>query len=347
MRATIAIRLLAVTGMLFATAGIGTLAPASACACGAVANPPGHPASVREETALVSWDGQRETMLMRLTLKSGTDQAALIVPTPKPATVAGGSAATFTDLANLTAPKVVTQRRWFGSGSSDAAGEGAMTAAGGGPTVLDRVQLGPLEATTLSGGNLDGIRKWLSDNGYEIRPEVVTTVEPYLREGWSFVAMRLTSAQPLDGAIDPVRLSFDSDRFVYPMRMSSAAKQAQYVHLYALSEHRVRRSDPDAAAQSVHVDFAGRVATSDPELAAVTTNGRNYLTELRVSIDTPADIRSDFAFEADASDAEVYQTIHRTEDVELFGVPAGIVILGTASLAAIVVVFAIVRVLRT
>ncbi|WP_329415284.1 DUF2330 domain-containing protein [Nocardia vinacea] len=341
-----AVHLLAVIGMLFATAGIGALAPASACACGGVANPPGHLASVREETALVSWDGQRETVLMRLALKSGTDQAALIVPTPKPATVASGSAATFTELANLTAPKVVTQHRWFGSGFGDTASEGAMAAAGGGPTVLDRVQLGPLEATTLSGGNLDGIRKWLSDNGYEMRPEVVTTLEPYLREGWSFVAMRLTSVQPLDGAIDPVRLTFDSDRFVYPMRMSSAAKQAQYVHLYALSEHRVRRSDPDATTQSVHVDFAGRVASSDPELAPVTTNGRNYLTELRISIDSPADIRSDFAFEADSSDAEVYQTIHRTENVELFGVPAGIVILGTVFLAAIVVVFAIVRVLR-
>ncbi|MFI6362675.1 DUF2330 domain-containing protein [Nocardia sp. NPDC050630] len=345
MRATIANRLLAVMGMLFATAGIGAFAPASACACGAVANPAGHPASVREETGLVSWDGQRETVLMRLALKSGTDQAALIVPTPKPATVAGGSAATFTELANLTAPKIVTERRWFSS-SGDTAGEGALAAAGGGPTVLDRVRLGPIEATTLSGGNLDGIRKWLSDNGYEMRPEVVSTLEPYLREGWSFVAMRLTSAQPLDGAIDPVRLTFDSDRFVYPMRMSSAAGQAQYVHLYALSEHRVRRSDPDAAAQSVHVDFAGRVATSDPELASVTANGRNYLTELRISIDTPADIRSDFAFETDDSDAEVYQTIHRTEAVELFGVPAGIVILGTAFLAALVVVFAIVRVLR-
>ncbi|WP_062988400.1 DUF2330 domain-containing protein [Nocardia anaemiae] len=341
-----AVHLLAVIGMLFAGAGIGALAPASACACGGMANPPGHPASVREETALISWDGRHETVLMRLALKSGTDQAALIVPTPKPATVAGSSAATFTELANLTAPKVVTQRRWFGSGVDDAVGEGAMSAADGGPTVLERVRLGPLEATTLSGGNLDGIRKWLSDNGYEMRPEVVSALEPYLREGWSFVAMRLTSAQPLDGAIDPVRLSFDSDRFVYPMRMSSAAEHAQYVHLYTLSEHRVRRSDPDAAAQRVRVDFAGRVATSDPELAPVTTNGRDYLTELRISIDSPADIRSDFAFEADASDAEVYQTIYRTEDVELFGVPAGIVILGTALLAAIVVVFAVVRVLR-
>ncbi|MEV5840075.1 DUF2330 domain-containing protein [Nocardia sp. NPDC052112] len=346
MRATIALRLLAVAGTLFATSGIGALAPASACACGGVANPPGHPASVREETALVSWDGQRETVLTRLALKSGTEQAALIVPTPKPATVASGSTATFTELANLTAPKVVTRNRWFGSGSSAATGEGAMSAAGGGPTVLDRVQLGPLEATTLSGGNLDGIRKWLNDNGYEMRPEVVTTLEPYLRDGWSLVAMRLTSTQPLDGAMDPVRLSFDSDRFVYPMRMSSAAKQAQYVHLYTLSEHRVRRSDPDAAAQSVHVDFAGRVATSDPELAPVTTNGRDFLTELRVSIDNPADIRSDFAFEADTSDAEVYRTIYRTENVELFGVPAGIVILGAVFLAAIVVIFAIVRVLR-
>ncbi|MFX0573979.1 DUF2330 domain-containing protein [Nocardia nepalensis] len=346
MRATIAVRLLAGAGMLFATAGIGAFAPASACACGGVANPPGHPASVREETALVGWDGRRETVLMRLSLQSGTDRAALIVPTPKPATVAGGDVATFTELRNLTAPRIVTQRRWFPPMSGNSASEGATSAPGAGPTVLDRVQLGPLEATTLSGGDLVGIRKWLSDNGYEMRPEATDTLEPYLREGWSFVAMRLTSARPLDGAIDPVRLSFDSDRFVYPMRMSSAAKQAQYVHLYALAEHRLRRTDPDADTQTMNVDFAGRVTTADRELAPLMTNGRNYLTELRVSIDRPADIRSDFTLAADATDAEVYQTVYRTEDVKLFGLPAGIVILGAAFVAAIAVVVAIVRVLR-
>ncbi|MGW4769314.1 DUF2330 domain-containing protein [Nocardia sp. NPDC004278] len=347
MRAAIAVRLLSVAGMVFAAAGIGALAPASACACGGVANPPGRPASVGEETALVGWDGRRETVLMRLALESGTDQAALIVPTPKPATVAGGDAATFTELRNLTAPRIVTERRWFSRSSRGSAGEGATSAAGGGPTILDRIQLGPLEATTLSGGSLDGIRKWLSDNGYEMRPEVIGTLDPYLREGWSFVAMRLTSTKPLDGALDPVRLTFDSDRFVYPMRMSSAAKQAQYVHLYALGEHRLRRTDPDATTQTVSVDFAGRVTTTDPELTQLTTNAHNYLTELRISIDHPADIHSDFTFEPDTTDAQIYQTIHRTEPVELFALPAGLVILGAASLAALAVLLAIIRILRT
>ncbi|MGY4098481.1 hypothetical protein ACW2Q0_02780 [Nocardia sp. R16R-3T] len=41
--------------------------------------------------------------------------------------------------------------------------------------------------------------------------------------------------------------------------------------------------------------------------------------------------------------SRAYQTICRTANVELFGVPAGIVILGTALPAAIALVFAIAR----
>lgn len=332
--------------LLFALAMLatgGVAVPAAACACGAVAGT-GGTATVNDEVALVHWDGRRQTILMRLALRAEGDRAALVVPTPAPATVAAGSPDTFAELERRTAPEIVTERRFFGT---ELGGETSGAAPGAAPTVLDQVRLGPLEATTLTGGGLDGIRKWLSDNGYRMRDEVVATLAPYLAEGWSFVAIRLTGENGLDGALDPVQLTFDAAAPVYPMRMSSAATLPQSVRLYVLGAHRVRRADPDAGKQYTHVEFAGRLTeTDDPLLRELVAGGQTFLTEFTVGIADPAAITSDWTFANEESDTEHRERITRTEQVQVLGAPAGPVILGAALLAATLVVVAVLRVFR-
>ncbi len=338
-------RVITAAALLVGAGGMGLAAPASACACGGIAAPADGAASVAGETAALSWDGQRETILMRLSLQSQGTEAALLVPTPTPATVSAGKAATFTALRAATAPEVITDRRWFGDSDADGAVAGGAPGAAA-PTVLGQVQLGPLEATTLSGGDITGVQTWLRDNGYVMKPEVVATMSPYLAAGWSFVAIRLTGSEPLSGALDPVRLSFAADRLVYPMRMSSAATTPQTVRLYVLGEHRVQRADADAARQSVSVQFAGRLGhVTDPDLAQLASGGRDYLTELYTYVSRPADITSDFTF-ADTADTDYRATTHRTEYIEFLGVPAGFVIIGAALATLFAVVLAVASVLR-
>ncbi|WP_067704603.1 DUF2330 domain-containing protein [Nocardia jejuensis] len=332
-------RLLAVAALVLGTGVIGLAAPAFACACGGVATPGGVGAHVADETALIGWDGTQETIVMRLGLQSGGDKAALIVPTPAPATVSAGSRDTFTELTRLTAPSIVVDKNWElggGFGGADTAG------APGGPTVLGRVDLGPLEATTLTGGDLSGVRQWLQENGYVMRPEVIATLQPYLDDKWAFVAMRLTGDKPLTGELDPVRLTFAADRPVYPMRMSSAATQVQTVHLYVLGPHRIERNDADSATQTVAVSFAGRVSDpTDPELARLSADGHDYLTEMRVVIPRPERITHDFGF-ADAPDDTPYrEVVHRTETVHVLGSDAGVVL---AVLALLILLFVVVLV---
>lgn len=342
---TCSARVATATMILFAALAPGAIAPASACACGGIVSP-GDSATVQQETAALTWDGARESVLLRLALASDTEHAALVVPTPSPATVTAGSADTFGELARLAAPEYVVDTEWFSRSSAD---EASAAAPGATPMVLDQVRLGPLEATTLAGGDLDGLRRWLGGNGYALRHEVTATLAPYLREGWSFVAIRLTGEQELSGALDPVLLSFDSDRLVYPMRMSAAARTAQSVHLYVLGEHRVRRADPDAAGQDSAVEFAGRLspgASEDPFLREALATGQDYLTEMRVRIGDPAAITTDFAFTTAPEDTGYRRSIVQTDRVTVFGQPAGYVVLGAATLAAAVVVVAVVRVAR-
>ncbi|MFI1914331.1 DUF2330 domain-containing protein [Nocardia sp. NPDC020380] len=106
-------RITAVLGLIIGASGIGWAAPASACACGGVANPPGGTVVSATETALLGWDGQRETIDMRIGLTGDTGKAALIIPTPAPATVTQGTPATFTELQHLTAPQQIVHKQWF------------------------------------------------------------------------------------------------------------------------------------------------------------------------------------------------------------------------------------------
>jgi hypothetical protein len=332
---------------LLASAVLATLAaivlgPTSyACACGAFVAPSGERATMNHEVALVHWDGTTETILMQLALDASTSNVALVVPTPAPATVTAGDKATFVELESLTAPQVQDRKHWkLGMLSAESSSDAARASA---PRVLKQVQLGPLQATTLAGGDLAGLQKWLVDNGYSIRPEVSDALGPYVRDGWSFVAMRLTSSDPIVGGLKPVQMAFPSSKLVYPMRLSVAATRPQEVTVYTLADHRQQRTDADAAGQSSTVEFAGDVSTAvhDPLLRELTVNHGGYLTKISVNIPKPSQISSDFAFGNAPKDDAYRQVVYRDRDVvipiELI-VFVGLVALIAAIVTALVVV---------
>ncbi len=311
-------------GMLLAS----PVSTAGACACGGIVSPD-LDARVTGEQSLIAVDGTTETIVMRLDLHSVADNAALIVPTPTPATATSANPRLFAELERLTAPRI-EPRRTGGSGLEEA---GAIPA--GGPTVVAQVQLGPIEATTLTGGDLTGVRQWLGSHGYTMRPEVTAQLDPYLKQGWSFVAMRLTGERPLSGQLDPVRLDFTSDELVYPMRMSAAAQDTQRVVVYTLAQHRMQRTDADVSRQDIAVDYAGSIQgrTSDETLTELATKNP-YLTRISTTITEPSLITTDFAFGPTPTD-EPYQRVIRHGDNDDGGN-----LLVTLSVAVIVIIVA-------
>ncbi|VBA59982.1 hypothetical protein LAUMK191_05293 [Mycobacterium attenuatum] len=285
-------------------------APGHACACGAAIAPGGAHATMNHEVALVHWDGTTETIVMQIAMDATTDNVALVVPTPAPATVAAADKATFVELDTVTAPQVQHKRRWIlGIGMvGSAPREGA--AAAHAPDVVSQVQLGPLEATTLAGGDLAGLQDWLAGNGYAIRPAVAAALDPYVRDGWAFVAIRLTSSAPIVGGLDPVRMTFPAPQLVYPMRLSVAATDPQHVVVYTLADHRQQRTDADRSRQFTQVQFAGTIAgeVRDPVLRELAANHGSYLTKTEIGVYQPSQISSDFTF-ANAANDNAYRQV--------------------------------------
>ena len=303
-------------GLLLVSATLSIAAPAQACACGGLVDQPGGNTSVSSERAVLVWDGTSETILLRLSTSSEAVNAGLIVPTPTPATVELGDEQVFTDLAGVTAPRTEERRHLFGPPLLFGGGGGDGASAGGpggaGVTVLGTVDLGPLRATTLSAADAVALESWLQDNRYQTSPALTEAVQPYVDEGWSFVAVQLNAVgQTLEGALPPIAMTFASDEAVYPMRMSSAAEQTQQPVVYVLAEHRMQRTDPVASGSTrPDVAFAGPVSPGEVAAPAlkdwlVTTP---YLTATSQWLPDPGQIVTDFTF-ARAPDDEPFQQV--------------------------------------
>ena len=171
-------------GLAVATAllvGLQVASPALACACGAPAPLPGTEVDVNRETAIVRWDGDSEEIVMQLDMISDAGETGLVVPTPKPATVSAGDAQTFDDIVAEIQPRVQTKYDWWGPNPFEGSGAGGPD--GSAPQVLDRVQLGPIEATTLAASDSQGLTEWLDENGYALSPAVSAELEPYVADG--------------------------------------------------------------------------------------------------------------------------------------------------------------------
>jgi hypothetical protein len=299
-------------------------APASACACGAPAPRPGQDVIVDKEHAILSWDGSEERIELLLDMLTDAEDVGLIFPTPSPATVSAGDRQTFIDIETAIQPRQVIKDEWWQIDLGDGAGGGAP------PVILDQVQLGPVEATTLEASDATGLTEWLDVNGYAIRDEVAALLDQYVQKGWYFVALKLTSDVPLAGGLDPIRFTFASDELVYPMALSKAASDVQLARLYVFQDHRARVAaldDPTAEMPFGSAVWAGPVPGGLDELGG-------YLTVVDLTFPSPAsDVPGDLVIVDNADDEPLLPTYEVTRPLTIAGIPLGVfVILGASAL---------------
>lgn len=333
-------RRLAVALVLGAGLVVVPVAPAAACACGAAAPPSGSEVSVGQEHAIISWaDGVQQLDLLLGVLSADTE-TGLVFPTPSPATVSLGDLADFEAMDRVTTPRRVEEPDWW---TFRGFGDGAT--AGAPPEVLDRVQLGPIEAVTLAASDTEGLETWLADNAYGLSPEVTPLLDAYVARGWYFVALKLTGDAPLDGDLDPLRFRFETDEPVYPLELSKAATSPQTVRLYVFDDHRQRVSFVGAGEPaSSYVSWAAPVAGTEVERFGA------YLTVFELYFSEPSvQILGDLEFTDALSDETTGTEYHVSVPVGVLGIPAGWIIVGFLLVAgfALVVVIAIVGAKRS
>ncbi|MFD8986683.1 DUF2330 domain-containing protein [Streptomyces goshikiensis] len=336
-------RIAAVLFALLATQLGSLISPAYACGCGAMIPDRMARIGVDRETSVVRWDGRAEQIVMRFTVAGDAKRAAWIMPVPNRAAVELGDAAVFDQLATLTRPERKTrthfwprERDWpFSAGSRD--GVGAPLPGAGAPAVgvVGRERLGDFDVARLTATDPHALRDWLRSNGFELPDRLSTELRPYVDQKWEYVAVRLAPREPgtpLRGTLDPLRIRFDSDRLVYPMRLSRMARTAQSLGLYVLADHRMEPSSP-IGGDAPEVTFAGTVTPQGP-LAGLTDGKPAFLTAIDQRFPEPGRIDGDHELRRTAADTPYRRAVYRDELLTAGGIPVWLLTAGGA-LAAV------------
>jgi hypothetical protein len=307
-------------------------APANACGCGAVVSAPGTVVEVTSESAIVSLKDGVETIVLSLGVDSPIANGGLIVPTPTPATITPGDPALFDALHSQTAPRERIVEDWWGN--LVAPGQPEPDA-----RVVSRVEVGPLEATTLAATDADGLSRWLADNGFELTGETASQLQQYIDKKWQFVAVKLTSSEGadgtlLDGMLDPIQISFPSQSLQYPLGMAKAATSEQALRLNVFSDTRVELVR--AGTTDEPLDAAVRTAWAGEATEPALADLGAYLTVVDVRLDTPAtQISSEIGIVAAPDNAVVDPAMVVVRPIQLLGFPLGTLLAVWAGLGLI------------
>ena len=297
----------------FVAAGV---TPAWACACGGYLPDAQSAARAYGENALVQHSGGTEQITLSMAVRGASKKAAWIMPVPSAAKVdLGDDDSLFYRLGQLTKPKRVVKKTYWpfrdlglGRGKGDTAGA---PAPGAGVTVKEQMTLGPFAITRLGGSSGTAVTDWLRTNGYAVPSTLAANLTPYLTEKWEIVAVKLApkrAGESLGGATPPLRLTFASDRIVYPMRLSKGATTTQFVTVYVASEHRVDATKTPDADVTPELLFAGRVDTD------ILPKPTDFLTAYTATYREPGKITDDFTFAQAANDDEYQRITYVTEN---------------------------------
>uniref|UniRef100_UPI0028D3D8AB DUF2330 domain-containing protein n=1 Tax=Streptomyces zaehneri TaxID=3051180 RepID=UPI0028D3D8AB len=342
-----------ITAVLLALLAIqlGSLvAPAYACACGALLPGDQRQVVVGREVSVVRWDGAQEQIVMRLTVDGDAERAAWIMPVPHRATVGLGAPELFDQLAAATAPVHRTRHHFWPQDGDWPLTTGGDTkgppppGAGPGVGVIGRERLGPFDVARLTATDPGDLEDWLRANDFTLPGRLETALKPYVDRRWEYVAVRLTpesSGTALRGELEPLRLTFAADTLVYPMRLSRLAATPQSLGLYVLAAHRMEPASR-IGGERPRVTFAGPLDKATGPLAEL-AKGTPFLTAVAQEFPRPSEISGDHELRRAATDAAYRQVIYEDRLIALAGFPVWLltVVGGLAVLNTVAVVLGV------
>jgi hypothetical protein len=214
------------TALLLSLLAMTTVStPQLAPAC-APAPPRNKPVEIADESAIIIWDAKSKTQhfIRRASFKSYADDFGFLVPTPTKPTLAEADNTAFTELATITAPRVITQSR-PSSGPScacigAAAPKGQANAEPAEVRVLDEQRVAGYDTAVLEADSADALNKWLEEHSYDVSPRLKEWVAPYIKAKWKITAFKIAKkdSNEQDVSTSAVRMTFQTDKPFFPYR---------------------------------------------------------------------------------------------------------------------------------
>lgn len=227
-------------GAGLAAALLASHGQADACAC---APREGEPVVNADQTVVLVWDPATKTehFIRRASFKAEAKDFGFLVPTPaEPALEESGDIA-FDSLARLTAPEIKYEKMpWSpcaGCSRSKSESRSAAAQAPEAVTVLQEKTVAGFDAKVLEASSASALVGWLKEHGYAYSPEIEAWAKPYVTQGWKITALRVAkpdanASVPSTVAAASLRLTFKTDRPLFPYREPDSAKSAAKVEAH-------------------------------------------------------------------------------------------------------------------
>jgi hypothetical protein len=130
--------------------------------------------------------------------------------------------------------------------------------------VVHQETVGPYDSVTLSSKDANALTDWLKLHGYDIPQDVQPVIAAYVKEGFDFIALRLTPGNGVN-LMKPVRVITDGASPVLPLRMVSAGTGAfTSIILYVIGEGRWATANfPNAEVPLANLTWDGKTNDSN------------------------------------------------------------------------------------
>jgi hypothetical protein len=197
------------------------------------------------QKAIIVYDTGREDLILQVKYEGQLDQFGWLVPVPERPTVVLGSMKCFYEL-RFTQQQQLNQRshRWM----TDHLGTEDESASGSPPVkVIETKTVGAYDIALLSAKDSGALGKWLDDNHFYVPPDRPSILDAYVQMHWYFVAVKINlgswfvdsrsiSKQLAAGELNPLQISFASERCIFPLKISSMNGKPSEVQVYVLAQ---------------------------------------------------------------------------------------------------------------
>ena len=112
-----------------------------------------------------------------------------------------------------------------------------------GVKVYKTKRIGLYEVNVLSAPDTVALIEWFNKNGYHLPDEAKSLFEEYVKEKWYFIASRLASdndTNRLKTEMPPLKFTFNTEKIIYPMKLTSLSRNSSSVLIYVLSTYFVK-----------------------------------------------------------------------------------------------------------
>jgi hypothetical protein len=204
-------------------------------------------------------DGDHTTVTMSSDFKGDVKDFAMVIPVPvilKQEDVRVVDQSIFDHFDSYSAPRIVEyydespcyENRELMYDSAPAATSGAYNMAkdedkkemATGVTIEAKYTVGEYDILILSAKESDGLKTWLTDNGYKIPQKAEEVLEPYIKSKMKFFVVKVNLEEQAKKGYEtlrPLQISFNSNKFMLPLRLGMAnSKGSQDMIVYAFSK---------------------------------------------------------------------------------------------------------------